>query len=36
MWKDKFQIHPQAVGCTDMSLNWCGILRFWVGGEIVG
>jgi len=36
-WKDKFQVHPQAVGCTDMCLNWCGILRFWVsGGEIVG
>jgi len=20
-WKDKFQIHPQPVGCTDMCLN---------------
>jgi hypothetical protein len=26
--KDKFQIHPQAVGCTDMCLNWCGIFVF--------
>jgi len=30
--KDKFQIHPQPVGCTDMCLNWCGIFCFWVSG----
>ena len=28
--QDKFQIHPQAVGCTDMCLNWCAILCFCV------
>jgi hypothetical protein len=36
-WKDNVQIHPQAVGRTDVCLNWCGSLCFWVsGGEIVG